>query len=220
MSAQVNLLRPWQVDETKAELKRLENTINQPQAQDRPLMARQISNMRRRLEEGEPKPLSGKALDEAVAKADRLKAEMLDGMPTQAEMRKAPPGSTEKHLQWERRNKAKLREWKNLQLQINAGTQDADVANFERFRPAGGSGELSMDYAQIPGKQFHFGAALPTPGASATDAELAALGELAPDLRAQFAMLDGETRAQALQLVRDYIAGKTDPKLAKAKRAK
>jgi hypothetical protein len=37
-------------------------------------------------------------------------------MPSQEEMRKAPPGAVDKHMGWEKRNKPKIAEWKNLRF--------------------------------------------------------------------------------------------------------
>ena len=148
----MTLLRPHQINEMHADKENLERQMNNPHIQDRGLVANQLRKLNRQLETQTPKPYSGKDLDSAVTRSEKLKAEILDGMPSQEEMRKSPPGAVDKHRTWEKKNKAKLLEWKEIQLRLNAGTDENDVANFERFRPT--SSTLSMHNAVIPGKQY------------------------------------------------------------------
>ena len=62
----------------------------------------------------------------------QLTKEIQVGMPTAESMRKAPPGAVKDHLAWERTNKARIAEWKNLQLRLRKGPE---VASLERIRP-------------------------------------------------------------------------------------
>ena len=121
-----SLFRPHQVEQTKDEIKRLEGTLNAPphiaaQIQDRGEMTRQLRSLRRNLDQQAPKPYEISEKDSAVARSEQLKAEILEGMPTQAEMRRNPAGAVDKHRKWEKHNKLKILEWKNIQLRRHAG---------------------------------------------------------------------------------------------------
>ena len=148
----MNLLRPHQVNEMISDKENLQRQLNNPHIQDKGLVTSQLRKLNHQLETQTPKHFVGKDLDTAVQRSDKLKEEILQGMPSQEEMRKSPPGAVDKHRTWEKRNKAKLLEWKEIQLRLNAGSDENDVANFERFRPTGSS--LNMQNAQIPGKQY------------------------------------------------------------------
>ena len=148
----MTLLRPYQIEEMTSDRENLERQLNNPHIQDKGAVTTQLRKLRHQLETQTPKPYVGGELDTAVARSEKLKTEILDGMPSQEEMRKSPPGAVDKHRTWEKKNKAKLLEWKEIQLRLNAGTDENDVANFERFRPTGST--LSMHNAVIPGKQY------------------------------------------------------------------
>lgn len=84
-----------------------------------------------------------------IAKTERqLRREMMDGMPSQEEMRRNPRGAVSKHLDWERRNKAKLEVWRNCTYTLMKGATNDDIGSFERFRPR--TSTLGMHDAAIP----------------------------------------------------------------------
>ena len=160
------LLRPQQIDEMLDEKQRLERTLDAPihirnQIQDVGAMRRQLRALNMQLDSQSPEPYSSEVVDKAVAREKVLREQFTTGMPTQAEMRKTPTGAVDKHMDWERRNKRAIMEWKNIRLRLQQsggvdGMSDArDVANIERFRPSGGSGELPMHNPLIAGKDFH-----------------------------------------------------------------
>ena len=160
------LLRPQQIDEMHDEKRRLENTLKAPahitaQIQDVGAMRRQLRALNTQLATQTPEPYAPQVIDQAVAREKKLRKQFTAGMPTQAEMRKTPTGAVDKHINWERRNKQAIMEWKNirLRLQVSGGidgiTDGRDVANIERYRPAGGAGELPMHNPLISGKDFH-----------------------------------------------------------------
>ena len=157
------LLRPEQELTLREEERRIQGIISGPsyvsdRIQERPQMHRNARNVRKRLEEQAPKPYEPEVVDKAVARSNELQQQFTTGMPTQAEMRRNPPGAVDKHMGWEKRNKEAIMEWKNIQLRLRAGGQvddGIDVANIERFRPVGGSAELNMDNAHIPGTRYH-----------------------------------------------------------------
>lgn len=156
MSQQHNLLRPNQIEELKDEERILEKKLKLADVMpiDRAAAMGQLQRVRRHLDVQSPKEVSGKVKDDLIKKNDKLLEEILEGMPSQEEMRKNPPGAVDKHRKWESRNKQKIIEWKNNQLTLNVGTDDIDVANLERFRPKAST--LNMQNAQISGKDYYF----------------------------------------------------------------
>lgn len=148
----MTLLRPHQVNEMLSDKENLQHQLNNPLIKDKGMVTTQLRKLNHQLETQTPKPYVGKEVDSAVQESERLKEELLQGMPSQEEMRKSPPGAVDKHRTWEKRNKAKLLKWKEIQLRLNAGSDENDVANFERYRPIGST--LNMANAVIPGKQY------------------------------------------------------------------
>ena len=146
-----------------------------------------------------------------VSREKSLLNEILAGMPSQEEMRKAPPGAVDKHMAWERRNKAKILEWKNLRLRLNPSEREA--ANLERFRPRDST--LSMDHAVIPGKQIYIPDEV---GATVTfnDAELSAIRSKAPEIADMLGLMTNEQRGKAKALLAE--SGVFDPERTKPKR--
>ena len=149
-----NLLRPEQRQAMNEERDTLQAKLANPHIQDKGAVVKQLRTIEHQIDTQTPKPFIGIELDKARKRADALKAKILEGMPSQEEMRKNPPGAVGKHRAWEAKNKAAIIEWKNLQLRINHNSQDPDVANFEKFRPTGST--LNMHGAQIPGQQYFF----------------------------------------------------------------
>lgn len=146
-----------------------------------------------------PKKYEGKDLDKAVAREKELLDKILDGMPTAAEMRKAPPGALEKHMAWEARNQTNIEEWKNVRLRLHRSGalasqfEGSAIANLEMYRPQGGAGELPMDNALIPGKQYSLGNVNSVPF---TDFELAVMQKIAPNIHATAALLSADQRIE------------------------
>lgn len=148
----VNLLRPNQQVEMKDEVRILEDKLQSPHIEDKGTVRRQLHRLKQQLEIQTPKPFVGAEVDAAVKREQDLREQILQGMPSQEEMRKSPPGAIDKHRTWEKRNKEKIIEWKNIQLRLHADSNEVDIANFERFRPT--SSSLNMDNAFIPGNQY------------------------------------------------------------------
>lgn len=220
MNSIPNLLRPEQILETTDEASRLQGMLGDPRAQlsDRPLAMKQLRNMRHLLETQTPVAYGELEVDAAVKKEKELRELMVsDGMPTQAEMRKNPPGSVDKLRGWEARHKGNLMLWKHIQLRLNAGTADADVANFEKHRPAGGANELSMDNAQIAGKQYR----LPPEGADLpivmSDEEHEELKKLDPEVADMMALASNEQRREILSYVRNVMSSEKAKPVLEAK---
>lgn len=185
-----NLLREHQVKDLQQERDSLTRAMNNPHIQDKGVVARQLRNANHRLQTLTPRPFEGSEVDSAAKREKKLREEMILGMPSKEEMRKAPPGAVGKHMEWEKRNKLKLQEWKNIRLRINSGSDDPDVANFERYRPD--SSSLNMHNAQIQGKQYHGGSS----SVVLSDDELQTLQEINPELRDQVPSMSPEERAE------------------------
>lgn len=201
----VNYLRPHEVAEAKEEQRELENMLSMPQHLlnnvDVGAARQQLRGVTRKLDEKTPRALKGPALDDMVKLEASLREKITAGMPTQAEMRRNPAGAVTKHRQWEQRVKKDVWRWKDARLVLHAsgavdgGLRDAtEVANLERYRPAGGAGELNMDNAQIPGKVIF----LPAPGAGpATVLDPAAVAAaFGSEMASVLALLSNEQRAE------------------------
>ena len=205
------LLRPPQAEERREEISRLRAILSAPphianRIEDRGQLRRNLQAVERDLKKQDPRPYESEDIDLAADRSEELKEEMLQGMPTQEEMRRNPSGAVDKHRRWEKRNKTKLTEWKNIQLRLHATDHgdlpDAtDIANFERFRPSGGSQQLNMHNEQISGR-MQFG---PEPGAGPSvvfsERETALLDEIAPDIFRQLGTMTNEQR----QAVKNFI---------------
>ncbi len=148
-----HLLRPNQVNDLLDDKQSLENSLKSPHLQDRGAVHTQLRRLNKQIDQQAPKQPSGAELDKLVKQEASLREKILTGMPSQEEMRKCPPGAIGKETKWNKKNKNNMLAWKNTMLRLNAGTDDPDVANFERYRPI--SNSLNMDNAQIPGKQYY-----------------------------------------------------------------
>jgi hypothetical protein len=148
-----NLLRPAQVQELNDEKVVLENTLRGDfgyQIQDRGAAVRKLRNIDKMLADQAPEELTGPEKDKLAKEEKELREQVTYGMLSKEEMRKNPPTAVDRHIRWEAGNKKKIDRWKNIRLQLNAGTQDRDVANLEQYRPETHHG--IMTDAQIPGK--------------------------------------------------------------------
>ena len=221
-----SLFRPHQVEQSKEEIKRLENTLNAPphiaaQIQDRGEMTRQLRSLRHDMETQAPKPYLGE-LDAAVKRSDQLRDEIVVGMPSHAEMRRNPVGATDLDRKWNKRNKKKVLEWKAIQLRLHAGghldelEDSKDVANFERHRPTVDS--LNMHNEQIPGAIQHGPAPGAGPATVFSDADKALLQSVDPEIANSLALLDNDQRAKVKEIIAKMAAPSTEaPVIATAK---
>ena len=191
------LLRPAQLEESRNEIKSLEAKLTDKGIEDKSEALKQLRRVTKTVNEQTPRPpIDGEEEGRMVRRSEQLLAEIVDGMPSQEEMRKAPPGAVDKHMGWEKRNKSKILEWKNLQLRLRPGEREA--ANLERHRPAGST--LSMDNAVVPGKYIYIPDGV---GATVTfsDAELEQLRALKPGLAESLGLMSNEQRAVVKELV-------------------
>ncbi len=229
------LLRTDQIDEMGATKKGIEKMLadNRPhvagQITDRAGMVKQLNSINHDLETQMPRAYGEHELDAAVAREKELRELWLRGMPTQEEMRRNPSGATDKHMNWEWRNKKKILEWKNIRRRLVAsgahegkdtGPYTSDIANIELYRPSGGAGELNMHGEQIPGKVIHQSPIGADPVAVLTPEREEALREIEPGLLAKIALLDNEQRAKVFDIIDGIIAKDVTDVLAKAAKPK
>ena len=228
------LLRPHQVEEMREEVQRLGEMLdpNAPEAvraspMDRAEAVRQMRKLRRQLSASTPEPYPTADLDKAVAYERELRERFTDGMPTSTEMRRNPPGAVDKHRAWERRHKDTILRWKNVRLRLHASgygddVRDArDVANVERFRPAGGAmAELPMDGAQIPQKRAMHGLDSFIPKGMMSEQEREAFQAETRLFMEALAISDPVARAKALAFLRGEASGEDVPAgIAQARQA-
>lgn len=197
-----NLLRPDQVQRAKDEMKALERKLENRHIEDKAEVSRQLRRAKKDYETQVPTPPENPAEeDRMVKRAKHLVSEFTQGMPSQEEMRKAPPGAVDKHIAWERRNKTRIAEYKHIMLRLTAGSGDLSAANIEKHRPTASS--LNMDNAHISGKAIYLPESTTGRGVTFSDEQLALLEKLSPEIRAQLASLDNATRAK----VKDVVEG-------------
>ena len=147
-SQTATLMLPREVEGVQTEANRISEALSAPphisaQIQDRNHLRKQLRTLKDKLETQTPKPLGLDLLDTATRREKQLREQWMQGMPTQAEMRRNPAGAVGKHQDWEKRNKGKVREWKNIRRRLHVSGDnpghydDPDISNIERFRPAG-----------------------------------------------------------------------------------
>lgn len=196
------LLSPDQIQSAQEEIKSLNEKLRNPHIEDKGEVGRQLNRARKDFESQVPRPPSDTEEEgRMVARANQLLAEVLaDGPCSQEEMRKAPPGAVDKHRRWEKRNKLKLLEWKNIQKRLHVGGDDREAWNFERYRPT--TSTLNMDNAQIPGKNIYLPPAMTGRPVVFTAEQIAVLKSHDPKLAEILGSLNNEQRATVKDLVK------------------
>jgi len=202
------LLRPDQVTRAKDEIKSLEAKLSNKHIEDKAEVQRQLRRAKQTFETQVPRPPEPGEEGKMVSRAKELLEQILPGMCSQEEMRKAPPGAVDNHMAWEKRNKTRIAEWKHIMLRLTAGSNDTDAANLERHRPR--QSTLSMDNAFIPGKQIFLPNVDAGRGVTFSNEQLALLDMLSPEIRSQLASLDNATRAKVKEAV-EGIGLEPDP---------
>ncbi len=219
-----NVLHPRQVTELNETKARLAGMLSAPPyirdqlADGGAGVQKQIRDIDNMLKQA-PEPIPPDEIDAAMKSEVLLREKWLEGMPTQAEMRRNPPGAVDKNMAWQKRTKKDVARWKRLRRQLHASgisehklVDEGDVSNIEMYRPRGGSGEMGMDNAQIDGKDYH----LPPPGAGPvavmSDSDSAILAATNPELLAQMPTMTNDQRAAVLEMVRTIATLEEKPK--------
>lgn len=210
LASTTNLLHPRQVEEMKSLKAQKENLLAQPgyvrqQIADPNAILKDIRDIDRVLDREAPKPYTAREeLDGAIKLEGELRGAWLDGMPTQTEMRRNPPGAVDKHRLWERNHKTDVLTWKHVRRRLHASgvsdsglSDESDVSNVEKFRPTAHSGQMGMDGAQIPQVRTIFQAPVgAAPVVVFDDGDLVTLSGLYPEMADKLAFLDNDQRAQ------------------------
>ncbi len=189
------LLRPDQIEDMEGEREALKVKLRDPQLQDRGAALEQLQRVERQLETQRPRPYASHEIDKAVKREAELRATWTQGMLSHEEMRKAPHGAVDRHRAWEKKNKALILEWQNIQRRLNAGNDDRESASIERFRPV--TSTMNMQGALITGKQFFLQPEGVGPATTFSDGELDILRDQKPELAAMIGLMTNEQRAQA-----------------------
>lgn len=209
------LLKPRQVEDMKEEQKMLEDSLSAPahvsgRIQDKPAMFRQLNNIKQTLERDMPREYAVHELDLAKSREAELINQIRQGMPTQEEMRRNPPGAVDKHRAWEARNKNAILEWKNIRKRLHASDaiddclpDSTDLSNIEMYRPSGGAQQMNMDNAQIPGTEYHMDHN-PT-SVVFSDDEISTLQRLDPDLAKSLCTMPAEARTAIKAIIKSYV---------------
>lgn len=205
------LLRTDQMYEMEGEKDTLRKKLASPHIEDKGAVAEQLRRLEKQLDTQRPREYVGSEIDVAVRREAELRAQWTQGMLSQEEMRKCPPGAVDRHRRWEKANKPAIAEWQNIQRRLTAGSDDHESASIERFRPT--TSTMNLDGALIQGKQFFLpphGAAMPV---TFSDEQIAALQAIVPDLAARLATLTNVERAQVKEVLGGGI-GLSEPSAA------
>jgi len=198
------ILRPHQVENAERDIKAAEEKIKSPFIEDKDEVRRQLIRLKKSLRDQAPVPPANGEEEGRLAKRSKELLEYIvsDGMLSQAEMRAAPPGAPDRHLAWEKRNKLRILEWKNIQLRLKPGEQES--ANLERHRPVVGS--MNLDNAFVERKMFHNIEQVSGPAVVFSDEELVGLGALSAEDHARAASMSNEERAVWKRVIQTFLA--------------
>ena len=99
---------------------------------DQSAIKREIAHLDREIHEGTAPNIRGASKDRLASRSQELKAKIEAGMPSRFEMDHPAksPGAVQKHMRWSQRNKEAIKEYKQIQRNLNP---DAPV-NIESFR--------------------------------------------------------------------------------------
>lgn len=147
-----NYLRPHEVQRCESDKKLLESTLANAHLQpnlDKAAAFQALRTVDEHLKQAPP-DLSSQQLDRVDKRIAQLEEQMRPGMLSRDEMMRNPPGAVDQNILWERANKARILEWKNLQVAKHKGASQQEVAakcRIARLRP--GMSHLPMEGAQI-----------------------------------------------------------------------
>jgi hypothetical protein len=145
------LFRPQEAEQVAADKQACLTALQSPYIEDKsgPRNAyRRLEKME--VEHGVP-DLTPEQRDQAHKQIKLLEEQIQVGMLSSEEMRRNPPGAVDQNVWWEKANKARVNQWKNLQSALHKGMawdQMVDLLSIERIRPR--HSRLPMQGAQIP----------------------------------------------------------------------
>ena len=145
MSTETNFLRPSQRIALEQDYSAANASLSDPKVspfiENKARARKQANDIKKVLDEQSPKGFApGIEMDNAAKRERGLREEWTQGMLSQEEMRRnrdALHASTANtHLQWEKANKEKIKEWKLLRARLDPTSDDPDLCNIERYRPS------------------------------------------------------------------------------------
>ena len=97
-------------------------------------LQKKIDHYDKVLEDGSAPRVRGAHKDSMAKRAEELATTIQQGMPTRFEMDhpSKAPGAVHKHMMWDKRNKANIKEFKNIQRTLEPN--DPTATDVERFR--------------------------------------------------------------------------------------
>jgi len=101
---------------------------------DKDALRRQAKAIDQKIEAGSPVNVRGLAKDKMADRAKQLEEQFTVGMPTRDQMRNPGkyPGVIRQNYEWQKRNSSAIKEWKQLQRQLEPG--DPTMPSQERLR--------------------------------------------------------------------------------------
>ena len=135
------LLRPHQMVQHEEDIRQCDADLANAGVKMKGIVRQRKKALEKQYLEQAPQPITDGALRDKVAKRiNDLEEQIKVGLPTAEEMRKATNLTVEQHRKWERANKPKIKEWRNLLRQLNTDTSDPDthdrsLGDIERLRP-------------------------------------------------------------------------------------
>lgn len=145
------LLRPHQMVQHEQDLQQCEADLANAGVKMKGVVRQRKKALEKQYLDQAPQPITDPMLRDKVAKRiTQLEEQIKVGLPTAEEMRKATNITVEQHRKWERANKPKIKEWRNLLRQLNTDTSDPDthdrsLGDIERLRPMSAQDRLRTD---------------------------------------------------------------------------
>jgi hypothetical protein len=195
----VSLLRVDQIEEMEGEREGMRKKLQNPNIQDKGIVADQLRKLDTQLETQRPREFSSAEIDNAVRREASLREEWSKDMLSAEEMRKCPPGAVDRHLAWERKNKAKISEWQNIMRRLNAGSDAREIASIERFRPEVNT--LNMHNAIVAGKTYFNAERITSAAVVFSDEQIAMLKTLDPSLAEKIGLLSNAQRGEVKEVL-------------------
>lgn len=145
------LLRPHQMVQHEQDLRQCESDLQNAGVKMKGIVRQRKKALEKQYLDQAPQPITDPILRDKVAKRiTQLEEQIKVGLPTAEEMRKATNITVEQHRKWERLNKPKIKEWRNLLRQLNTDTSDPDthdrsLGDIERLRPMSAQDRFRSD---------------------------------------------------------------------------
>ena len=154
-------LKPRERRQREEEKKQIDGIFSQPPwalkeltETARQRLAQRRNSLEDDLAENSPPPVPGDVRDKLAERLKQLTEEIRVGMPTREVVRRNPPGAVGMHERWEKANKDKIIERKNILKLLDPDNEDPDYLNVEMIRPSGITQDMAATFmmgATVPG---------------------------------------------------------------------